>query len=135
MSKALKIELEYFEKGKSKRIAIQIDRVMNWAQREHNKIQSEAFDVGEKWKQLKLKLDELAHKSQTHSMQSVEDYTLDQSKLKKQMDYANKIKSPAVILYGENEIKLGKPTLRNLSSGEERSIEIKELVNEIKKII
>ena len=58
-----------------------------------------------------------------------------ESKLKKQMEYANKIKSPAVILYGENEIKLGKPTLRNLSSGEEKSIEIKELVNEIKKII
>jgi histidyl-tRNA synthetase len=58
-----------------------------------------------------------------------------ESKLKKQMEYANKIKSPAVILYGENEIKSGKPTIRNLSSGEEKSIEIKELVNEIKKII
>ena len=44
-------------------------------------------------------------------------------------------KITAVILYGENEIKSGKPTLRNLSSGEEKSIEIKELVNEIKKII
>jgi histidyl-tRNA synthetase len=58
-----------------------------------------------------------------------------ESKLKKQMEYANKIKSPAVILYGEDEIKSGKPTLRNLSSGEEKSIEIKELSNEIKKII
>ena len=71
-----------------------------------------------------------------------------ESKLKKQMEYANKIKSPAVILYGENEIKSpavilygeneiksGKPTLRNLSSGKELSIEIKELVNEIKKFI
>ena len=58
-----------------------------------------------------------------------------ESKLKKQMEYANKIKSPAVILYGENEIKSGKPTLKNLNSGEEKSIEIKELVNEIKKII
>ena len=58
-----------------------------------------------------------------------------ESKLKKQMEYANKIKSPAVILYGENEIKSGKPTLRNLSSGKEKTIEIKELVNEIKKII
>ena len=48
-----------------------------------------------------------------------------ESKLKKQMEYANKIKSPAVILYGENEIKSGKPTLRNLSSGEEKSIELK----------
>ena len=38
------------------------------------------------------------------------------------------------LFYGENEIKSGKPTLRNLSSGEEESIEIKELVNEIKKL-
>jgi histidyl-tRNA synthetase len=58
-----------------------------------------------------------------------------ESKLKKQMEYANKIKSPAVILFGENEIKLGKPTLRDLKSGNEKSITIKELVNEIKKII
>ena len=50
------------------------------------------------------------------------------------MEYANKINSPAVILYGENEIKLGKPTIRNLISGNEKSIEIKELVNEIKKL-
>ncbi len=58
-----------------------------------------------------------------------------ESKLKKQMEYANKIKSPAVILYGENEIKSSKPTLRDLSTGKEKSIEIKKLVNEIKKII
>ena len=58
-----------------------------------------------------------------------------ENKLKKQMEYANKIKSPAVILYGEDEIKLGKLTIRNLSSGKEQSTEIKELVNEIKKII
>ena len=58
-----------------------------------------------------------------------------ESKLKKQMEYANKIKSPAVILYGEDEIKSGKPTLRNLSSGKEQSIKINELVNEIKKFI
>ena len=51
------------------------------------------------------------------------------------MEYANKIKSPAVLLYGEDEIKSGKPTLRNLRSGKEQSIEVRELVNEIKKII
>jgi histidyl-tRNA synthetase len=58
-----------------------------------------------------------------------------EGKLKKQMEYANKIKSPAVILYGENEIKIGKPTLRNLVSGDEKSTTIKDLANEIKKII
>ena len=51
------------------------------------------------------------------------------------MEYANKIKAPAVILYGENEIKSGRPTLRDLNSGKEQSVEIKELINEIKKII
>ena len=55
--------------------------------------------------------------------------------LKKQMQYANKTNSPAVILYGENEIKSGKPTLRDLNSGNEKSIAIKEIINEIKKII
>jgi len=55
--------------------------------------------------------------------------------LKTQMKYANKIGSPAVILYGENEIKSGKATLRNLKSGQEISTEVENLVDEIKKII
>jgi histidyl-tRNA synthetase len=54
--------------------------------------------------------------------------------LKKQMQYANKIGSPAVILYGEDEIKSGKPTLRDLKSGKESNTEIENLPNEIKKI-
>ena len=58
-----------------------------------------------------------------------------ENKLKKQMEYANKIMSPAVILFGEDEIKSGKLTLRDLNSGNEKSIAIKELTNEIKKII
>ena len=65
---------------------------------------------------------------------SVEIYPGD-GKLKKQMEYANKINSPAVILFGENEIKSGKPTLRNLRTGKETIVEIKKLVDEIKKII
>ena len=58
-----------------------------------------------------------------------------EGKLKKQMEYANKIGSPAVILYGDDEIKSGKATLKNLESGKESSVKIEELVNEIKKII
>ena len=65
---------------------------------------------------------------------SVEIYPGD-GKLKKQMEYANKINSPAVILFGENEIKSGKPILRNLRTGKETIVEIKKLVDEIKKII
>ena len=59
-----------------------------------------------------------------------------ENKLKKQMEYANKINSPdCYTLYAENEIKIGKPIIRDLISGVEKSILIKELVNEIKKII
>ncbi len=58
-----------------------------------------------------------------------------EGKLKKQMEYANKLGSPAVILYGDNEIKLGKATLKNLESGNESSVKIEELVNEIKKLL
>ena len=58
-----------------------------------------------------------------------------EGKLKKQMEYANKLGSPAVILYGDDEIKSGKVTLKNLESGNESSIKIEELVNEIKKLL
>jgi len=58
-----------------------------------------------------------------------------ESKLKKQMEYANKIGSPAVILYGDDEIKSGKVTLKNLESGKESLVKIEDLVNEIKKLL
>ena len=58
-----------------------------------------------------------------------------EGKLKKQMEYANKIGSPAVILYGDDEIKTGKATLKNLKSGKETSVAIESLSDEIKKII
>ena len=58
-----------------------------------------------------------------------------EGKLKKQMEYANKISSPAVILYGDDEIKSGKATLKNLGTGNEISVKLEDLVDEIKKII
>ena len=57
-----------------------------------------------------------------------------EGKLKKQMEYANKIGSPAVILYGDDEIKSGKATLKNLKSGKESLVKIEDLANEIKKL-
>ena len=58
-----------------------------------------------------------------------------EGKLKKQMEYANKIGSPAVILYGDNEIKSGQATLKNLKTGNENSVRIGDLANEIKKLL
>ena len=51
------------------------------------------------------------------------------------MEYANKIASPCVIFYGDDEIKKSEVKLRNLKTGDESSIKIENLVNEIKKII
>ena len=58
-----------------------------------------------------------------------------EGKLKKQMEYANKIGSPAVILYGDDEMKSGKATLKNLESGKESSVKTEDLANEIKKLL
>jgi len=58
-----------------------------------------------------------------------------EGKLKKQMEYANKINSPAVILYGDDEIKTGKATLKSLETGNEKSVKIEDLANEIKKLL
>tara|TARA_Y100000590_G_scaffold209842_1_gene237774 strand:+ start:28 stop:1362 length:1335 start_codon:yes stop_codon:yes gene_type:complete len=58
-----------------------------------------------------------------------------EGKLKKQMEYANKIESPGVIFYGDDEIKKGEVKLRNLKTGDESSIKIENLTNEIKKLI
>ena len=55
--------------------------------------------------------------------------------LKSQMKYADKLGSPAVIFYGENEIKSGKATLKNLKSGQEISVGMESLVDEIKKLL
>ena len=51
------------------------------------------------------------------------------------MEYANKIGSPAVILYGDDEIKSGKVTLKNLKTGNESSVKTEDLANEIKKLL
>ena len=58
-----------------------------------------------------------------------------EGKLKKQMEYANKIESPCAIFYGEDEIKKAEVKLRNLKTGEELSVKVENLINEIKKII
>ncbi len=58
-----------------------------------------------------------------------------EGKLKKQMEYANKIESPCVIFYGDDEIKKAEVKLRNLKTGDELSVKIENLVDEIKKLI
>jgi len=58
-----------------------------------------------------------------------------EGKLKKQMEYANKIESPGVIFFGDDEIKKSEIKFRNLKTGEESSIKVENIENEIKKFI
>ena len=56
----------------------------------------------------------------------------DAVKMKKQMSYANDKQIPFVALAGENEIKEGKLTLKNMETGEQQLLSPEELVNVLK---
>ena len=58
-----------------------------------------------------------------------------EGKIKKQMEYANRINSPCVIFVGEEEIKNSEVKIKDLSTGKEINIKNENMVNEIKKII
>ena len=55
----------------------------------------------------------------------------DSSKMKKQMSYANSKMIPFVALVGENEMNEGKVTLKNMETGEQKSVTPEELVSEL----
>lgn len=54
------------------------------------------------------------------------------SKLKKQMNYADKKGIPYVLMLGSEEIKTGRYTLKNMKTGEQGSFELEEVAREIK---
>ncbi|MBO5613600.1 MAG: histidine--tRNA ligase [Prevotella sp.] len=56
----------------------------------------------------------------------------DNAKMKKQMSYANALNIPYVALAGENEIKEGKVTLKNMLTGEQQLVSTEELIDIIK---
>ena len=58
-----------------------------------------------------------------------------EGKLKKQMEYANKIESRVVVLYGDSEKTSGNVILKNMKTGNEVIIKKENLVNEIKKLL
>ena len=58
-----------------------------------------------------------------------------EGKIKKQMEYANRISSPCVIFAGEEEIKNLEVKIKDLRTGKETNIKDENIVNEIKKII
>lgn len=58
----------------------------------------------------------------------------DQSKLKKQLDYANKKNIPFVILIGDNEMESGKLTFKNMESGAQKNLEVQEVIEQLKAV-
>jgi histidyl-tRNA synthetase len=55
----------------------------------------------------------------------------DTSKIKKQLDYANKKKIPFVIVIGPDEMKTGDLTLKNMISGEQSSLTIDQITKQL----
>ena len=55
----------------------------------------------------------------------------DTSKMKKQMSYANAKQIPYVALAGENEMKEGKITLKNMETGEQQLVTPEELIGKL----
>lgn len=56
----------------------------------------------------------------------------DSKKMKKQFSYADKKNIPFVMMIGENEIKSGKYTLKDMHSGDQEALEIDSVINKLK---
>jgi histidyl-tRNA synthetase len=52
----------------------------------------------------------------------------DYAKMQKQMTYANKKNIPFVVLAGESEMQAQKFTLKNMETGEQKSVSVEELI-------
>ena len=55
----------------------------------------------------------------------------DHDKMKKQLNYANRKKIPFVIIAGEDEVNNGMFTLKNMSSGEQKTLTSEQIINEL----
>jgi len=56
----------------------------------------------------------------------------DQTKLKKQLDYANKKVIPFVIVIGSDEIKDGQLTIKNMEKGVQEKLSLNEIIKQLK---
>jgi len=52
-------------------------------------------------------------------------------KFKKKMEYANKIKIPYLVIIGEEEVQNDTYTLKNMTSGEQHTLSMNELIEKI----
>jgi histidyl-tRNA synthetase len=52
-------------------------------------------------------------------------------KIGKQLDYANALNIPFAVIIGENEIKSGKPVLKNLTAGTQQELSLADIITHI----
>jgi histidyl-tRNA synthetase len=57
----------------------------------------------------------------------------DQTKVKKQFDYANKKGIPYVVVIGTDEMQSGKLSFKNMSTGEQEKLSIDQIIERLKK--
>lgn len=53
------------------------------------------------------------------------------AKMKKQMGYANDMRSPYVAMVGDSELEQGKITLKNMATGEQQLLSVEEIIEKI----
>lgn len=61
------------------------------------------------------------------------DIEMNETKLRKSMEYANKEKIPYVVIFGEDELKQGKVLLKDMENGEQQEVDICKIGENIKK--
>ncbi len=59
------------------------------------------------------------------------DVFLEDKKLKAKFKYADKLNIPYVAVIGEDEVKENKVTLKNMETGEQETLDIKEMIDKI----
>ena len=57
---------------------------------------------------------------------------MNRKKIKKGLDFANRNNIPYVIIVGEDEIKTNTYSLKNMLTGEQRSLSLEEIVKDLK---
>lgn len=63
------------------------------------------------------------------------EYDIQGRKLSKALDYANSIGAKVVIILGKRDLAEGKVTIRNMESGEQRTVPLENTVEEVKKML
>ncbi|MFA4719997.1 histidine--tRNA ligase [Pyrococcus kukulkanii] len=56
-------------------------------------------------------------------------------KLRKALDYANRIKAKTTIIVGRKDLERGVVTIRDMESGEQREVKVEEVVEEVKRFL